>query len=241
MGKKIGYSAEDYSKTKTSPFRKDVEKFTIFSLLKNPKGMRILDAGCGEGIYSRELIECGASYVIGVDATTDFIELAKQKNKGYENRIEYHKSFIQDFKGKGDMNAVIGSYILSYPQNLEEAVSYCEAIASHLKKDGKFIGFNNNPFETSNNCGKYTKYGFEKEITGNIEGKEVIYRIPEMKDPIVNFYLNPETYEQAFKEAGFSEFEWKKVLLDPSSKQTEEYWRDFFEEEPPFIGMLAKK
>lgn len=62
-----------------------------------------------------------------------------------------------------------------------------------------------------------------------------------MKDPIINFYLKPETYEQAFKGVGFSEFEWKTALLDPSSKQTREYWGDFFEGEPPFIGMLAKK
>lgn len=241
MGREIGYTAEDYSNTKTSPFRRDVERFTIFSLLGNPRGMRILDAGCGEGIYSRELIESGASYVVGVDGAADFIKLAKQKNRGYEKRIEYHQKFIQDFMGEGNMDAVVGSYILSYPQNLEDTVSYCRAIASHLKKDGRFIGFNNNPFETSENCGKYTKYGFEKDITGDTEGEEIIYRIPGMKDPIVNFHLDPETYERAFREAGFSEFEWKRVLLDPSSEQTEKYWENFFEGEPPFIGMLAKK
>lgn len=42
------------------------------------------------------------------------------------------------------MDAVVGSYILSYPKNLEEAASYCKAIASHLKKEGIFVGFNNN-------------------------------------------------------------------------------------------------
>jgi len=51
---KITYTAEEYSGTKkSSKFRDAVEFYTIFSLIGNPRGMRILDAGCGDGIYSR--------------------------------------------------------------------------------------------------------------------------------------------------------------------------------------------
>lgn len=135
---KIDYGAEEYADTKGFPFRTDIEKYTLFNLLGNPKGMRILDAGCGEGIYSRELIDRGASFVLGVDGAKDFIELANQKNEGYENQIKYCHSLIQNLKGSEDMDAVIASYVLSYPKNLEETISYCEAIASHLKKKGKF-------------------------------------------------------------------------------------------------------
>ena len=140
---KIDYGAKEYADTKSFPFRTDVEKYTIFNLLGNPKGMKILDAGCGEGIYSRELIDRGASFVLGVDGAKDFIELAKQKNKNYNNQIKYCHSLIQNLQGSEDMDAVIGSYVLSYPKNLEETITYCEAIASHLKGGGKFVGFNN--------------------------------------------------------------------------------------------------
>jgi len=93
------------------------------------------------------LIDRGAEYVIGVDCSEDFVELAKKKSKDYEGNIEYHLSFIQDFAGKGDCDLVVGSFILSYPRNLEEAVAYCKSISSHLKPNGRYIGFNNNPFE----------------------------------------------------------------------------------------------
>jgi len=240
MGRNITYTAGEYGDTKERfPFRTEVERFTLFSLLGNVSGKQILDAGCGEGIYSRALIDLGASYVLGVDGAQDFIDLAKHKSKEYGRRIEYVQSFIQDLQGGGNLDAVVGAYILSYPQSLDEAVEYCGAIASHLKKGGKFIGFNNNPFEVFNGS-KYSKYGFQKEMSGCVEGSEVIYRLECMENPIINFYLNPETYEEAFRRAGFSRFRWQRVLLSPG-EENNLYWNEFFEEEPPFIAMVAEK
>ena len=240
MTKSISYNAKEYGDTKERfPFRTEVEKFTLFSLLGDVGGKRILDAGCGEGVYSRTLIDLGASYVLGVDGAQDFIDLAEQKNKGYEEKIKYVRSFIQDFRGEGNLDFVVGSYILSYPQSLEEAIEYCKSIVSHLKKKGKFIGFNNNPFEVFKGS-KYSKYGFKKEMLGNIEGEEVIYNLEGMDNPIINFYLNPETYEEAFKRAGFSQFKWQRVLLSPG-EENNPYWDEFFEGEPPFIAMVAEK
>jgi len=249
VGNDISYKADEYSETKKrARFRDAIEHYTIFHLLENTSGLKIrgskiLDAGCGDGIYSRELIDRGAAYVIGVDGAEDFIELAKKKNKGYEDKIEYHKSFIQDFPGIENLDLVVGSYILSYPRNLEEAVDYCSAMASHLKRGGKFIGFNNNPFDVFEGQ-KYSKYAFTKVMINSKEGSPVNYWIEGMVNPIVNYYLKPETYEEAFKLAGFSEFEWKRVLLD-SNEHKDPYWEEFFEGHPdfpsPFIAMIAKK
>lgn len=235
----ITYKADEYADSKSLPFRIHVEKYTIFTLLGDPTGKRVLDAGCGDGIYSRELVDRGASFVRGVDGAEDFIELAKQKNKGYEGRIEYCHSFIQDFLGNEDLDSVVASFVLSYPRNLEEAIAYCKAMASHLKNGGRLVGFNNNPFEVFNGV-KHAEYDFEKEMHGDTEGDQVIYRVARMDNPIVNFYLCPQTYEQAFREAGFSKFRWQRVLLNPS-EQGNPYWDNFFSNEPPFIAMLAVK
>lgn len=162
-----------------------------------------------------------------------------KKNTGYEGRIEYHHSFVQDFPGEEDRDLVVGSFVLSYPRSLEEAVAYCSAMASHLKRGGQFIGFNNNTFEEFEGE-RYEKYGFKKAMTRNEEGSEVHYLIPGMENPIVNFHLKPQTYEKAFREAGFSAFQWKRVQLIPS-EQENSYWDDFFKDEPPFIAMIAKK
>ena len=128
--KNITYGAQEYARTKqTLPFRTDVEKFTIVSLVGDVTGKKILDAGCGDGVYARELIRRGAAHVIGVDGAEDFVALAKQTNEGFEGRVEYHHAFIQDFPGTADRDIVVGSYILSYPKDLVEATAYCRAMA----------------------------------------------------------------------------------------------------------------
>ena len=239
-GRDITYKADEYARTKRgAPFRDAVEFHTIFSMIGNPAGLRVLDAGCGDGIYARELINRGATHVLGVDCAEDFIKMAREKNKGYEGKIDYSRAFVQDFHGIGNRDLAVGSYILSYPRNLEEAIAFCQALASHLKPGGRFIGFNNNPFEVFDGE-RHAQYGFRKVMTGGEEGREVIYWVGGMTNPIVNFYLRPETYERAFREAGFSTFSFQRAILSPSEAQNP-YWNDFFKGEPPLIAMLAEK
>jgi SAM-dependent methyltransferase len=242
MGEEVKYSAPEYAGTKQLPFRVDVEKHTLFTLAGDVNGKRILDAGCGDGIYARISVDRGASHVLAVDASRDFIDLAISKNKGYEGKIDYHLAFMQDFFGNQDKDLAIGAYILSYPKNLEEAVAYCRAIASHLKKGGLFVGFNNSPFDIFDGT-KYKLYGFEKEMHGGKEGGKVIYTVQGLTDPITNYFLSHKTYERAFREAGFSRFSWKALLRDDSAnaiKGSGSYWKEFFDG-PPFAAMVATK
>jgi len=175
---------------------------------------------------------------VGIDCAADFIEMAVRKNKGYESKIDYLLSPIQDLKGSGDKDLVVGSYVLSYPKSFDEAVAYCKAIASWLKPGGKFVGFNNNPYDIFSGE-RYEKYGFRKVMTGDKEGAEVVYWVEGMTNPIINYYLSPETYERAFEKAGFSTFGWNMVMLEPA-EQNNPYWDEFFTDESPFIAMIAE-
>jgi len=236
------YDARQYAKSKKLPFREAVEWHTIRKLLGEVAGLSVVDAGCGDGIYSRRLIDLGAESVIGIDGSQDFIDLAVNKGKGYLKKVQYGCSLIQDSQGDGTNRLVVGSYILSYPRSLEEAIRYCQAIASHLKTGGRFVGFNNNPFQTFEGLegGDYLKYGFLKQMHGDREGSEVLYLLEGMSDIITNYYLSPETYQEAFKQAGFREFNWVPIELDPEV-QDKEFWKDFFAGQPPFIAMTAVK
>ncbi|MDO8452756.1 MAG: class I SAM-dependent methyltransferase [bacterium] len=236
----ISYTAAEYEATKTgSPFRTEVEAYTIFQLVGDPTGLTGVDVGCGDGLYSRTLADLGAKHIVGVDCVPEFIEMARAKNVGYEGRIEYAEAFVQDLNGRRTRDLVLGSYVLSYPRNAEEAVAYCRGIASLLKPGGRFVGFNNNPFDISPGE-RFASYGFRKTVQSTVEGSEVVYRVDGMTDPIVNYYLQPMTYEAAFREAGFAQFRWERVQLNPECAG-DPYWEEFFREEPPFIAMVAVK
>ena len=42
-----------------------------------PEGLTVVDIGCGGGIYSKGFLECGANSVIGVDASEQYIDEAR--------------------------------------------------------------------------------------------------------------------------------------------------------------------
>jgi hypothetical protein len=53
------------------------------------------------------------------------------------------------------------------------------------------------------------------------------------------YYLKPETYEWAFKEAGFTHFEWSALTLyENATPEDQEYYRDILEH-PIGVGIIA--
>ncbi len=128
---------------------------------------------------------------------------------------------------------------MSYPRTFDEAVSYCEAMSSHLKEGGRFVGFGNNPFDNVPGMRDLSLYGLKKETQGDAEGSRVLYFLPGMTDPIVNILLKPETYQRAFARAGFKKFRWVQVQLSPSKEIPD--WAPFFNPNPPFIAIEAVK
>lgn len=62
----------------TKPHNAYYERPATLSLLPEVRGKRVLDAGCGPGVYSAWLIENGAE-VVAVDASGKMIELARRR------------------------------------------------------------------------------------------------------------------------------------------------------------------
>jgi len=76
-----GYSkniAEGYSAIRGKIATTERDTFRVFRSI-GIKDKVILDFGCGDGFYSIKLIQEGAKKVIGIDASSTMIELAKKK------------------------------------------------------------------------------------------------------------------------------------------------------------------
>ena len=63
-----------------------IEEPVVREFVGDVRGVRVLDAGCGDGSYARWLAECGAR-VVALDASEGLIAIAREKN-GHE-LIEY--------------------------------------------------------------------------------------------------------------------------------------------------------
>jgi SAM-dependent methyltransferase len=62
----------------TKPHNAYYERPATLSLLPEVRGRRVLDAGCGPGVYSEWLIAHGAT-VVAVDASPKMVELSRQR------------------------------------------------------------------------------------------------------------------------------------------------------------------
>jgi 2-polyprenyl-3-methyl-5-hydroxy-6-metoxy-1,4-benzoquinol methylase len=57
-------------------------------LLRDPRGLHVLDVGCGNGLLTRHLAALGAE-VLGVDAAEGMLERARSHKTDHDARIEY--------------------------------------------------------------------------------------------------------------------------------------------------------
>ena len=236
--------SREYQDSKLLPFRKHIEEYTLFDLLGDLRGKSVLDLACGEGIYSRRLALRGAQRVVGVDLSAGMIELAQEKERELPLHIEYQVGDAMHLGAIGAFEVVLGSYLLNYARSKDELLRFCSSIRRNLNPGGRFVGFNDNPANDIQFYDTYRKYGFVK--AGRVprhEGDPITYTIINADGtefPIENYYLEPSTYEAAFRESGFEAFYWRPLRLSPEGRETFEsgFWDDFLVH-PPMIGIEA--
>lgn len=97
----------------TKPHNAYYERPATLSLLPDVDGKRVLDAGCGPGIYSEWLLERGAQ-VIGVDASPKMVELARQRTG---NRADIRQADLAaplSFVETASIDLIISPLVLEY-------------------------------------------------------------------------------------------------------------------------------
>src|SRR5262245_25829887 len=81
--------AEQYQRSKLQLWRTYIECFTLMKLIGDPRGLNVLDVGCGEGFSTHMIRERGAAHVTGIDRSHRMIELARAQEAQHQLGIEY--------------------------------------------------------------------------------------------------------------------------------------------------------
>ena len=128
--KRGGYEYSNSERLSAKIASKRISK-TVLKLAR-VQGKSIIDIGCGDGTYTLELLEAGASEVLGVDAAEAAVELAKRKILGRRN-IEFKTLNIYNLDKIGrvyDIAVVRG--ILHHLYDVEKAVEKICHIAKEM-------------------------------------------------------------------------------------------------------------
>lgn len=123
---------------------------TVEALLDLRGGERVLDLGCGNGLFARRMVDLGA-HVVACDVSANMIELARARGDR-DGRVEYRVLDATDerqFRGLSDasFDAAVANMVL---MDIPTIVPLAHGLAQVLKSGSRFVFTVSHPcFHTS--------------------------------------------------------------------------------------------
>lgn len=235
--------AEAYRDSKELPFRGVIERYTLFDTLGAIRGSRVLDMACGEGFYTRILKQAGAAEVTGVDLSAEMIRLAERAEQQSPLGCRYVCQDVAEYNPTERVDIVVAMFLLNYAKTAEQLRRFCQVCHDALRPGGRFVGVNDNILNPPKRDGMWTQYGFERACPRHPkEGDAILYTVTNedgQQFQFENFYLEPRTYRNALRAAGFREFRWVDLSIHPDERDNP-YW-DGFIKNPPILAFSATK
>ena len=233
--KEYDFMAEEYHnmRTKKNPqgwfFNEMLEMPAMLNLLENVKGKKILDLGCGTGIYAKILTKKGA-IVKGFDISPAMIKIAKIANPNLDLKVG--SAYKIPFNEKFDI--VLASLVVHY---LDDWNKMFKEVTRVLKSGGYFIFSTGNPvYETRERL----KIGDKvHHLFGNYFKERKIWNSWKVNDTELKVFAYHKTYETIIKTLLKNNFE----IIDYKDafplKKAKKYFPWFYKEysKKPFFSI----
>lgn len=172
-------------------------------VLAPQRGERILDLGCGQGVFSRALAQAGA-VVTGIDAAPTLIEKART----YPSRTPI-RYFARDAANLHDLGEFDAASAILCLQNMEHLDKVCVSAASVLRPGGRMLWVLNHP---AFRIPKQSSWGFENDHSAQyrrIDAYSTTLGVPIVMHPgkadsevTTSFHRSLETLTQCGFKAG---------------------------------------
>ncbi|MBX3063056.1 MAG: class I SAM-dependent methyltransferase [Anaerolineae bacterium] len=241
MNKTIGEQnyeqfADRYAEAaETKPHNAYYERPATLSLLPDVTGLKVLDAGCGPGIYTEWLVQHGAK-VVAVDVTPRFVEITRQRVGDRAEVLIADLNQRLKFAADRTFDLVVCPLVLDY---VEDWRSVFREYFRILKSDGIVV------FSCGNPLGDYlflTRLGIEIKQYSAVQRFEVEWSgFGDPKPKMTGFRRPFQEIINPVIEAGFH----IDKVLEP--QPTEEFRRvapqdyERLRRRPGFICIRAKK
>jgi len=113
------------------------KRYDVITEMLNVQQKRILDVGCGNGLFIEYCFDKGASSIVGVDYSQKMIDTAKEKLKDYNNKaILFCEDFFSLNLLKKDFDTILAIGLLDY---VKDPGSALKRFFDFLKPNGELI------------------------------------------------------------------------------------------------------
>lgn len=175
-----------------------IEGPAIDLLLGPVKGADILDLGCGDGNYGKELLANGAGSYTGVEGSEAMVELAAGRIDSSKGTVIH--SSMEDFEFPlNRFDIVVSRMALHYIEDLERLFV---SISQTITNEGKFVFSVQHPLTTSSFA---SKTGGDKRGNWLVDDyfQQGARQEPWIGKTIVKYHRSIESYFKALMSAGF--------------------------------------
>lgn len=224
------------------PVRNFLHYPTVIKILGNVKGKKILDIGCGDGLFDRKLAKEYGAQVTGYDKASDLIALAKQEENKNPLGIVYSVDDPLSFNAVGMFEKSLSVMVLSYSPDAGYLVNFFHSAYRALEKGGRFISVIFNPeFKAFD---KVVANRIFKQKNGKIEVNFLNSKSTnsEVKFTALLNQFSTSEYTVAAQKAGFQKINWEKLypISEGVKALGKEFWQSCGQEQPYAILITEK-
>jgi toxoflavin synthase len=217
---------------KDDPFRRGLHFPIVEEALGDVSRKRILDIGCGDGLFARLLAERGAS-VVGYDRASRRIAEARTGEDARGLDATFVVATPHTFLHDGTFEAATSILVLQHATSPEELAVFFRSASRHLEPGGRFISVVLNPvfsaFGQDFAIRRWTK------LEGNRVQTEFLDRTSGGVETTVDGYqYTSEEYEQAAICGGMKPAAWRKLFATPDAvrQMGASFWQPCHEHQP---------
>ena len=230
------------------PLKEYAERFTFFKLLGSVEDLQVLDLGCGDGSNTTSIKRRGAARVLGVDESSDMLDLAHRRERQENLGVKYKLADAARLGVIGQFDVVTATQLFHYATSQEHFAAMCKTIYDNLRPGGRFVSVGFSPF-TERQTPDMRKYSIRLRLPDSLkDGDEMtgqIFLDTSAEEPtleVTHHYWGHRTYERSLRGAGLRNIAWHlpEVSSQGLAKLGPEFWEDFLLH-PFFIGLTCDK
>lgn len=209
-----------------------LEKPVMCELIGEVNGKKILDLGCGDAKFARDLFELGCEEYIGIEGSSNMVQVAPNSLEGFNASVIQSTMESWDYP-KNTFGLVISRLAIHY---IEDIDSLFQKIFQSLKPNGGFIFSVEHPVITSTlqPSGTRTNWIVDHYF---LEG----YREQQwLGGTVQKYHRTIEQYYKALQKAGFTVEHLRESTPQRKNFMTEETYERRLRI-PLFLFLSAKK